>query len=87
MTDKSYDYCRAVSGSQRWPIVKLLYDSAKSLSVKAIVAGMSTDKSESRISHQLKILRDNGVVKYERKGRESIYTLVDRKRVGGLLTV
>jgi DNA-binding transcriptional ArsR family regulator len=87
MTDKSYDYCRAVSGKQRWPIVKLLHEYPDGLSVKDIIEKLKTNPTHGRIGHQLAILRDNKVVVSKRDRRESIYTLVDRKRVEVLLTV
>src|SRR5574344_1960569 len=35
------------------------------------------DMTKSEISHQLKILRDNNIVKYKKKGKEIFYSLAD----------
>lgn len=35
------------------------------------------NKTQSLISHQLKILRDNNLVKYEKRGQSVIYSIID----------
>ena len=35
------------------------------------------DMTKSAVSHQLKVLRDNNLVKFEKKGKHSYYSLAD----------
>lgn len=35
------------------------------------------DMTKSAVSHQLKVLRDNNLVKFERKGKHAYYSLAD----------
>ncbi len=44
------------------------------------------DMTKSAVSHQLKVLRDNNLVKFEKKGKHAYYSLADA-HVKGMLNV
>lgn len=71
--DKSVNIFKALGDSTRLRIVNALID--KELNVNSLVIKLGM--TQSAISHQLKILKLNGIIKSERKGKEVYYSLDD----------
>ncbi len=67
------EFYKMFSDSTRLKILMIL------LNEKLCVNDIATkiNMSQSSVSHQLKILRYNNFVKYERKGKEIYYSLAD----------
>lgn len=65
-----------LSGETRYKLVKLLHD-LKELCVCDMAEILNT--TVSAVSHQLKILRKEGVVSTRRKGQTIYYTLQDKE--------
>ncbi len=72
---------RALGDRTRLDIVRLLEEKG-SLSVSEICEGLG--KSQNLVSHHLACLRNCGIVKAERDGRNTIYSLRD-ERISRLL--
>jgi ArsR family transcriptional regulator, nickel/cobalt-responsive transcriptional repressor len=70
----------ALAAPSRLLILAALRDGPRTVSEIIAVVGME----QSAVSHQLRVLRDHGVVSVERRGRERLYGLRDED-VGGLL--
>ncbi|MFZ0382072.1 MAG: metalloregulator ArsR/SmtB family transcription factor [Solirubrobacteraceae bacterium] len=70
----------ALATPSRLLILAALRDGARSVSEIIAVVGME----QSAVSHQLRVLRDHGVVSVERRGRERLYGLRD-EHIGALL--
>ncbi len=70
----------ALATPSRLLILAALRDGARSVSEIIAVVGME----QSAVSHQLRVLRDYGVVSVERRGRERLYGLRD-EHIGALL--
>jgi ArsR family transcriptional regulator, nickel/cobalt-responsive transcriptional repressor len=70
----------ALAAPSRLLILAALRDGPRTVSELIAVVGME----QSAVSHQLRVLRDHGVVSVERRGRERLYGLRDED-VGGLL--
>jgi DNA-binding transcriptional ArsR family regulator len=64
---------KALGDLTRFRIIRVLSGSEESVSKIAEKLGMT----QSAISHQLKILKDNDLVKSKRRGKEVIYSLFD----------
>lgn len=64
---------KTISDPTRMNIIYLLKD--QELSVGEIVQELTI--SQSAISHQLRVLRDNNIVSYEKRGKEVFYKLAD----------
>jgi DNA-binding transcriptional ArsR family regulator len=64
---------QAMSGRMRYPILNLLERCPEGLTVKELSGILSA--SPSRISHQLAILRDNGLIVPTKNGRSTRYAL------------
>lgn len=62
---------RVISGSGRFRILVLLNERPTGLKVTEIATVLQA--STSRVSHQMRILRQNGMVHAEPQGREKIY--------------
>ncbi|MDD3999803.1 MAG: metalloregulator ArsR/SmtB family transcription factor [Bacilli bacterium] len=71
--NNSVRIAKALGDQTRFRIIKTL--SEKERSVTKISGEL--DMSQSAISHQLKVLKDNKLVKSKRKGKEVIYSLFD----------
>lgn len=70
----------ALAAPSRLLILTALRDGP--LTVSEIIAAVGME--QSAVSHQLRVLRDHGVVSVERRGRERLYGLRD-EHVGALL--
>jgi ArsR family transcriptional regulator, nickel/cobalt-responsive transcriptional repressor len=70
----------ALASPSRLLILTALRDSPRTVSEIIATVGME----QSAVSHQLRVLRDHGVVSVERRGRERVYGLRDED-VGALL--
>jgi len=70
----------ALATPSRLQILAALRDGRRTVSEIIGVVGME----QSAVSHQLRVLRDHGVVSVERRGRERLYGLRD-EHVGALL--
>lgn len=71
--DKSVNLFKALGDNTRLKIVEALI--GKELNVNSLVNTLGM--TQSAISHQLKILKLNGIIKSERKGKEVYYSLDD----------
>lgn len=67
------DFFKIFGDSSRLKILYSLYKGEKSVS--EIIS--EVDMSQSAISHQLRILRQNDVVKFRKEGKSVIYSLDD----------
>jgi ArsR family transcriptional regulator, nickel/cobalt-responsive transcriptional repressor len=70
----------ALASPSRLLILTTLRDGPRTVSEIIATVGME----QSAVSHQLRVLRDHGVVSVERRGRERLYGLRDED-VGALL--
>jgi ArsR family transcriptional regulator, nickel/cobalt-responsive transcriptional repressor len=70
----------ALATPSRLLILAVLRDGPRSVSEIIAEVGME----QSAVSHQLRVLRDHGVVSVERRGRERLYGLRD-EHIGALL--
>lgn len=68
---KKHDFLRVISGTGRFRILVLLHERPDGLKVTEIAKVLQA--STSRISHQMRILRKNGLVSAAPNGREKIY--------------
>lgn len=68
-----YVVLRAISGPLRYRIVLLLAGARRGMTVTALADALGS--SLSRVSHQLRILRQAKVVSATRRNREMIYAL------------
>lgn len=71
--DKSVNIFKALGDNTRLKIVESLINQDANVNSLVIMLGMT----QSAISHQLKILKLNGIIKSERKGKEVYYSLDD----------
>lgn len=71
--DKSVNIFKALGDNTRLKIVNALSDSEKNVNGIAEELHMT----QSAISHQLKVLKLNGIIKASRKGKEVYYSLDD----------
>lgn len=71
--EKSVNIFKALGDNTRLKIVNVIMKEAKSVNVIAAEIQMT----QSAISHQLQILKLNGIIKKERKGKEVYYSLDD----------
>ena len=71
--DKSVNIFKALGDNTRLRIVNELSESEANVNTLVVKLGMT----QSAISHQLKILKLNGIIKSERKGKEVYYSLDD----------
>lgn len=73
----SHEILKIICGPTRHKIVHLLKQSPRGLNVTdlAFILKMSL----SRVSHQLKILREHRLVSVKGKNRETVYFLTDHK--------
>lgn len=71
--EKSVNIFKALGDLTRLRIVESIFDGGKSVGDIAKQLNMT----QSAISHQLKTLKDNDIVKGERKGKEVHYYLSD----------
>lgn len=67
------DFFKVFGDSTRLKIIGILRHTALSVCCIAECLGME----QSAISHQLKVLRNNHIVKVEKKGKQSFYSLDD----------
>ena len=67
------DLFKIFSDSTRLKIMCSLFD--KELNVTEITA--ATGVSQTAVSHQLRILKQNNLVKYKRDGKQMVYSLSD----------
>ena len=67
------DFFKIFGDSSRLKILYALYEGEKGVSEIVDSVGMS----QSAISHQLRILRQNDVVKFRKEGKSVIYSLDD----------
>lgn len=68
-----YVVLRAISGPLRYRIVLLLAGARRGMTVTALADALGS--SLSRVSHQLRILRQAKVVSATRRNREMVYAL------------
>lgn len=73
-TERSVAIFKAFGDQTRYKILYLLFE--RRLSVNQIAAEIGV--SQSAISHQLKILRQTGLVNGERQGQKVLYGLADQ---------
>ncbi len=71
--EKSVNIFKTLGDKTRLRIVKTIFEAERSVGDIAKALEMTT----SAISHQLKNLKDNGIVKSVRKGKEIHYSLND----------
>ena len=71
--DKSVNIFKALGDNTRLKIVEALIEKDANVNSLVTMLGMT----QSAISHQLKILKLNGIIKSERKGKEVYYSLDD----------
>lgn len=71
--DKSVNIFKALGDNTRLKIVEALIEKDANVNSLVVMLGMT----QSAISHQLKILKLNGIIKSERKGKEVYYSLDD----------
>ena len=71
--DKSVNIFKALGDNTRLKIVNALIDDEENVNSLVLKLGMT----QSAVSHQLKILKLNGIIKSERKGKEVYYSLDD----------
>ncbi len=67
------DFFKVFGDSTRLKILLTLLDNE--MCVSCIVKELNMN--QSAVSHQLRVLRQNGLVKYVKKGKENIYSLDD----------
>ncbi len=67
------DFYKVFGDSTRLKILYVLMESEKSVTEIGALVNMS----QSSVSHQLRILRQNGLVKYFKNGKQVIYSLDD----------
>ena len=79
----SVDFAKALGDETRQKIMSLCF--CRQLSVSEIVAQMGV--TQPTVSHHLKILRDAGLVRVERRGKEIFYTLNQEKLALGCCRV
>lgn len=72
--EKSVNIFKALGDNTRLKIVESIFDNGKSVTTIANELSMT----QSAISHQLKVLKSNNIVKSERKGKEVYYILSDQ---------
>jgi DNA-binding transcriptional ArsR family regulator len=72
--EKSVNIFKTLGDLTRFQIITTLINGEKPVSMIA----SEIKKSQSAVSHQLKILKDNDLVKSERRGKEVYYDLVDQ---------
>lgn len=72
--ERSVAIFKAFGDQTRYKILALLYD--HQLSVNEIAAQLEV--SQSAVSHQLKVLRQTGLVRGDRQGQKVLYELADR---------
>jgi len=70
-TKEKLNRLRVISGSGRFRILVLLHEQPEGLRVTEIAEILRA--STSRVSHQMRILRKNGMVSSSPNGREKIY--------------
>lgn len=73
MVDRLVGFFKAISHDTRIKIISALRISELCVCDLACVLEMT----QSAVSHQLKILREQGLVKYRRHGKECYYSLTD----------
>ena len=71
--EQSINIFKALGDKTRLSIVYSIMDEAKSVNVIA----NEVEMTQSAISHQLQLLKFNGIIKSERKGKEVYYSLDD----------
>ncbi len=71
--DKSVNIFKALGDNTRLKIVEALIEKDANVNSLVVMLGMT----QSAISHQLKILKLNGIIKSGRKGKEVYYSLDD----------
>lgn len=71
--EQSINIFKALGDKTRLSIVYSIMEEAKSVNVIA----HEVEMTQSAISHQLQILKYNGIIKSERKGKEVYYSLDD----------
>jgi ArsR family transcriptional regulator len=77
------DFAKAIGDETRQKIMSLCC--CRQLSVSEIVAQMGV--TQPTVSHHLKILRDAGMVRMERRGKEIYYTLNQERLAQGCCRV
>lgn len=85
--EERHRYLTAITGKGRWPIVNLLYQNPTGLFSGEVAKHLGNIYTHSRISHQLKILRDSGVVKIIRNKKNILYALNDSSRIKKILEI
>jgi ArsR family transcriptional regulator len=79
----SVDFAKALGDETRQKIMALCC--CRQLSVSEIVAQLGV--TQPTVSHHLKVLRDAGLVKREKRGKEVFYTLIQEKMARGCCMV
>ncbi len=79
----SVDFAKTLGDETRQKIMALCC--CRQLSVSEIVAQLGV--TQPTVSHHLKVLRDAGFVKREKRGKEVFYTLVQEKLARGCCAV
>ncbi len=79
----SVDFARVLGDETRQKIMALCC--CHQLSVSEIVAQLGV--TQPTVSHHLKVLRDAGFVRREKRGKEVFYTLVQEKLARGCCAV
>ena len=79
----SIDFAKAIGDETRQQIMALCC--CRSLSVSEIVAQLRV--TQPTVSHHLRVLREAGLVKREKRGKEVFYTLIQEKMAQGCCAV
>lgn len=79
----SIDFAKAIGDETRQKIMSLCC--CRQISVSEIVANMGV--TQPTVSHHLKVLREAGLVRAERRGKEIYYTLIQEKLAQGCCRV
>ena len=73
--DLHAEMCKVFTSPVRLEILDTLRSEKKSVNELVLLTGLN----QSNVSHHLKIMRENGIVKTEKKGNQIFYTLANPK--------
>ena len=73
--DLHAEMCKVFTSPVRLEILDTLRSEKKSVNELVLLTGLN----QSNVSHHLKIMRENGIVKTEKKGNHIFYTLANPK--------
>ena len=76
-SNRTHEILHAICGKTRFKIVILLNEEKRGLNVTELSSILNS--TLTKISHQLSILRKDGIVEFTGQNRERIYKLADHK--------